>query len=582
MALVVDCFGLQQVRQELQECDDSWSPPAGPSLNSASAAHFSENLQADIASLREASKASSLERSAHVLGSMQILLSRHMLDLGLQQCIAPLFDEVCRCLATKEYDRLSDAEATAAWHRAQYQDGNTMWCTRIEQTEAEKYKVVRADTGETLCSPPQLQRILDRYSGCCSDAWELDPFGCRKAQQFRTMVGEVRVEVEPHLPEDLAELQRLLCRIQLLEEELQELQQAIDEDDLVEVADALVDFQYVLSGTINALGFQGSFPRIFSMVLEGNSASSLHMAWSQPICNLQHHYASDPFALQAVWSERTLPHTPALRKEVSLFLQRQLAISVGHLRTAMSSRDLERSAMALAKLQIHLSRLVNRVGMRGAFTEMYCEVHRSNMTKECDSMEIAEATVRWYREEREEAKRCEACIIPAANGKYHVIRTDNGSLKMLKSKFYSEAQLQPILERWSLCGLPWALDPFGSQRAELSSGEGGLPQMCDCISVLEGKAEMLRRAVDSDDLLEVTRSLLACQHALSGTVAAAGIQFQFPGIFAAVLADPVTPNLDIVTVASEADTRNPDESLVSEYGCCDTSFEYGDKIEVED
>ena len=42
--------------------------------------------------------------------------------------------------------------------------------------------------------------------------------------------------------------QRADLRISLLAEELKELQEAVENDDLVEVADALCDLQYVLAG----------------------------------------------------------------------------------------------------------------------------------------------------------------------------------------------------------------------------------------------------------------------------------------------------------------------------------------------
>lgn len=43
-------------------------------------------------------------------------------------------------------------------------------------------------------------------------------------------------------------------RVSLLKEELQELEDAIAQDNLVEVADALADIQYVLSGAVLEFG----------------------------------------------------------------------------------------------------------------------------------------------------------------------------------------------------------------------------------------------------------------------------------------------------------------------------------------
>ena len=54
----------------------------------------------------------------------------------------------------------------------------------------------------------------------------------------------------PQIPD----LKRAQLRVALLQEELNELQEAINTDDLVEVADAFADLQYVLSGAILEFG----------------------------------------------------------------------------------------------------------------------------------------------------------------------------------------------------------------------------------------------------------------------------------------------------------------------------------------
>ena len=51
---------------------------------------------------------------------------------------------------------------------------------------------------------------------------------------------------EPQIPSK----QRCDLRVSLIDEELQELKEAIKENDIVEIADALCDIQYVLSGAV--------------------------------------------------------------------------------------------------------------------------------------------------------------------------------------------------------------------------------------------------------------------------------------------------------------------------------------------
>ena len=54
----------------------------------------------------------------------------------------------------------------------------------------------------------------------------------------------------PQIPSE----QRCQLRVDLLQEELDELSQALKDKDLVEVADALCDIQYVLSGAVLEFG----------------------------------------------------------------------------------------------------------------------------------------------------------------------------------------------------------------------------------------------------------------------------------------------------------------------------------------
>ena len=57
--------------------------------------------------------------------------------------------------------------------------------------------------------------------------------------------------------------QRCALRVSLLAEEVKELQQAIDDHDLVEIADALCDIQYVLAGAVLEFGLGEKFKSLF-------------------------------------------------------------------------------------------------------------------------------------------------------------------------------------------------------------------------------------------------------------------------------------------------------------------------------
>jgi predicted HAD superfamily Cof-like phosphohydrolase len=67
---------------------------------------------------------------------------------------------------------------------------------------------------------------------------------------------------------------RCKLRVSLLQEELNELQEAIDNNDLVEVADALADLQYVLSGAILEFGLGKKFNELFNEVQRSNMSKA--------------------------------------------------------------------------------------------------------------------------------------------------------------------------------------------------------------------------------------------------------------------------------------------------------------------
>lgn len=68
--------------------------------------------------------------------------------------------------------------------------------------------------------------------------------------------------------------ERIALRIALLEEELNELKEAISDNDIVAVADAFADLQYVLSGAILEFGLGKKFKAIFDEVQRSNMSKT--------------------------------------------------------------------------------------------------------------------------------------------------------------------------------------------------------------------------------------------------------------------------------------------------------------------
>jgi predicted HAD superfamily Cof-like phosphohydrolase len=75
---------------------------------------------------------------------------------------------------------------------------------------------------------------------------------------------------EPTIPSET----RCKLRIALLAEELKELEEGIKNKDIVEIADALCDLQYVLSGAILEFGLGEKFKALFDEVQRSNMSKA--------------------------------------------------------------------------------------------------------------------------------------------------------------------------------------------------------------------------------------------------------------------------------------------------------------------
>lgn len=78
------------------------------------------------------------------------------------------------------------------------------------------------------------------------------------------------IEKDPLIPAE----KRCNLRVSLISEELQELEQAIKENNLIEVADALCDLQYVLAGAVLEFGLGDKFQELFEEVQRSNMSKA--------------------------------------------------------------------------------------------------------------------------------------------------------------------------------------------------------------------------------------------------------------------------------------------------------------------
>lgn len=82
---------------------------------------------------------------------------------------------------------------------------------------------------------------------------------------------------------------RCKLRVSLISEELRELQEGIDNKDIVEIADALCDIQYVLSGAILEFGLADKFPALFAEVQRSNMSKACKDL-KEVSDTMKHHY----------------------------------------------------------------------------------------------------------------------------------------------------------------------------------------------------------------------------------------------------------------------------------------------------
>lgn len=96
-----------------------------------------------------------------------------------------------------------------------------------------------------------------------------DPKTLTSVAQFHKVFQHPILE-KPTIPNE----KRSALRVSLIAEELKELEEAIQNNDLVEVADALCDIQYVLAGAVLEFGLKDKFNELFEEVQRSNMSKA--------------------------------------------------------------------------------------------------------------------------------------------------------------------------------------------------------------------------------------------------------------------------------------------------------------------
>jgi predicted HAD superfamily Cof-like phosphohydrolase len=109
------------------------------------------------------------------------------------------------------------------------------------------------------------------------------------------------------------------------------------------------------------------------------------------------------------------------------------------LREAIKDKDIVEIADALCDIQYVLSGAILEFGLGDKFADLFNEVQRSNMSKACDTVEEAEATIAHYN-----SKDGTKAYYREEDGKFLVYRV--GDNKTLKSINYSPADIKGLLK----------------------------------------------------------------------------------------------------------------------------------------
>ena len=113
---------------------------------------------------------------------------------------------------------------------------------------------------------------------------------------------------------------------------------------------------------------------------------------------------------------------------------------LNEIKEAIKNDDLVEVADGLCDLMYVLCGSIHEFGLGDKFVELFNEVQRSNMSKACDTMQDAIATLAHYKQ-----KDGTEGYYKEVNGKWIVYR--NGDNKVLKSIKYSPARINELLQK---------------------------------------------------------------------------------------------------------------------------------------
>jgi len=234
-------------------------------------------LEEEVQELEDAIKDNNLIEIADALADIQYVLSGAVLEFGLGTKFCDIFMEVQRSNMSKACSSEDEAKETQRYYLEQYKSKNTQ--SYIEQISDTQWFVYRQGDHKALksinYSPADLKPIIlsssnnDDGDNDNDDDNNVMPDSLIHVAAFHRLIQGPTLDV-PTIPSQ----DRCVLRVNLLEEEVKELKDAIADNDLIEIADALADIQYVLSGAVHEFGFGTKFCQLFDEVHRSNMSKA--------------------------------------------------------------------------------------------------------------------------------------------------------------------------------------------------------------------------------------------------------------------------------------------------------------------
>ena len=226
-------------------------------------------------------------------------------------------------------------------------------------------------------------------------------------------------------------------RLSLCKEEIEELNDAFEQKNFIEVIDALTDELYVLYGAGSSFGvnLDDLFKTKLNEIYSFNSESDVSNFNALKTCvnNESKLLVSLPDTIQQNIFEGPISYH-------IIYLLQKINNEITKLETSIKEEKFTASINYIVTLLIYIYRMGLYLGID--LDRSFTIVHNSNMSKLCISEIQAQNTVEWYKENEKRYDTPE--YRKSDNGKYWVV-FNKSTGKILKNKDYTPADFKIML-----------------------------------------------------------------------------------------------------------------------------------------